>query len=675
MKGLLIPILLSILGSISAPAADLHLRIVDSQEAVIIGATVEIRHLIGREKPVSGVTNKRGELAATVELPAEIRVSAPGFDSAILKVTTSSPEGLTIQLKPAIIHTTVEVVVRDAGIQEGTRERTALEIEGGSARTVFDAVDKLVPGAYVTRRGVMGYGIAQNGTGTVSIRGVGGSPNTQVLVVVDGRPDYMGLMGHPIPDFYTLSDVESLTVTQGPASVLYGSRAMGGVIEIKPKRSLEGFSTELTASFGSFYTGQHRLSHGAGFERGYYHLTAGIEHTSGDRPNSAFHDQDGTLALGYDLSASWKMRFQGRYGHFTVEDPGTVEAPTAGRYANVGRGGFSISVDNAASRIWGTSRFFSSYGHHMIWDGFRSVDDTLGARLEQNILISSQLSLQAGLDIVRYGGEARNIKSQMDYGNHYISETAGFSRIHYSPSRNLVLNAGFRYDHNSLQGGIVAPEFGATFRLADNYSFSLAAGKGFRNPTIRELYLFPAPNPFLQPEQLWNYQATFQANPAKSLLLWVTGYYASIDNLIVATGRFPNLQLENSGQALNRGLEINGRWQPIRRVILNGGYAYLRSTNLAPYIPEHKLNYSLDLDIGRALLSLGGNSVGRTWADSQRTRQLDEYTLIAFKSTFPLGRMLSAFVMIDNLLNRGYEVVEGYPMPGLNAMGGLNFKF
>ena len=137
----------------------------------------------------------------------------------------------------------MQVIVSEPAPVETTAIGTAIEIDRGGARTVFDAVDQLVPGAFVTRRGVMGYGIATNGTGSVSIRGVGASPNTGVLIVVDGRPDMQGLMGHPLPDFYSLSNAQSVSVTEGPASVLYGSNAMGGAIEIVPSKPAGGTHT------------------------------------------------------------------------------------------------------------------------------------------------------------------------------------------------------------------------------------------------------------------------------------------------------------------------------------------------------------------------------------------------------------------------------------------------
>lgn len=661
-------------GSASAWAASLDIRILNTQGAAIAGARVEVQTLGPAKKLYSAATDEQGSVTFAADPPVEVRVTAPGFELLKQRLDSQSTEPVRLTLRPATVHTAVEVVVRDVPGLEVTTERTALEIDRSGARTVYDAIDKLVPSAYVTRRGVMGYGIS-SASGAVTIRGVGASPNTQVLVVIDGRPDYMGLMGHPIPDFYTLSDVESLTITEGPASVLYGNRAMGGVIEIKPHRPRQARQTELATSFGSYYTGQHRLSHGGLFHRGFYNLTGGIQHTSGERSNAAFRNQDGTGAVGYDFSPTWRGSLDGRFGHFTVEDPGTVAAPTAAHWYRVGRGGFNVNLDNVGQRTWGYARLFSSHGHHMIYDGFRSVDSATGGRVQQSFLVAPQLTVDVGTDLVQYGGRANNIVSPFDYGEHHLTEAAGFTRAQWTLGQRWRLNAGVRYDHNSLYGGLTVPEFGLTYRLADGYAVSAAAARGFRNPTIRELYLFPAPNPLLQPERMWNYQATFQAHPHKSLLTWVTGHYADLSNLIVTTGRYPNLQLQNTGAALNRGVEANARWQPIRRLAFGSGYAYLRSTNLAPYVPAHKVNYSMDFDAGHAIFSLTGMTVGRTWADVARTQPLREYTVVGLKCTKPLGKHMRASVMVDNLLNREYQVIAGYPMPGTNAMAGLDFRF
>jgi outer membrane cobalamin receptor len=654
------------------PAQSFRVLVVDTSKAVVPNARVQFRTLSPRRQLSVAVTGANGEVGGRLQPPLEVMVTAAGFEPAVERVTSAAD--ITVELRPSIVRSAIDVMVRDDGAPLQT-EGTQLDIDRTGARTVVDAVDRVVPSAFVTRRGVMGYGISTNGTGGISIRGIGESPNAGVLVVVDGRPDYQGLMGHPLPDFYSLSDAGTVRVVEGPASVLYGSNAMGGVLEIKPWVPREGMSTRLTTSLGSYYTGQHTLAHGARFNRGFYSVNAGIQHTSGDRPSSDFRNQDGTVTAGYDLSSIWRASIEGRYGHFHVEDPGPFTAPLNNSYANVGRGGFTANLDNTSGRMWGYMRAYSTHGLHYITDGFRSADSTTGFRVDENIAVASDVTLQLGSDVIHYGGRARNVMQNLDYGEHLTTVAAGFARGQWAPGRRLRLHAGARYETNTQFGSIAAPEFGASFTLANGYTVSAEAGKGFRNPTIRELYLFPAPNPNLLPEHLWNHQLSFQARPTRSLSASVTAYYIDLSNLIVVTGRYPNLQLLNSGAALNRGVETTGRWQASRRIAFQGGYAYLRSTNIAPYIPAHKVNYGAELNLTRVFVYFGGMAVGERFADSQHTQKMEGYNLGTLKVTVPVRERIQVFTVVDNLFHQRYQVVPGYIMPGINAAGGVTVAF
>ena len=112
-----------------------------------------------------------------------------------------------------------------------------------------------VPGLFITQRGVVGYGVSGGSAGGMSIRGVGGAPTTGVLILIDGHPQYMGLMGHPIADSYQSIMTERVEVVRGPASVLYGSNAMGGVINIITKKQKQnGTKGSAQLMYGSFNT-------------------------------------------------------------------------------------------------------------------------------------------------------------------------------------------------------------------------------------------------------------------------------------------------------------------------------------------------------------------------------------------------------------------------------------
>jgi len=634
----------------AALSAATEIVVLDPSGAVIPNATVEIR----------------GGTA---------RVSAPGFSPRTVAVPKDQAE-LRVTLDPAPLQTTVEVLVRAAGADTVQSIATsALEIESTGARTVLDAVDRLAPGAFVTRRGVMGYGIATNGTGAVSIRGIGGSPNTGVLIVIDGRPDFQALMGHPLPDLYTLSDASSVRVTLGPASVLYGSNAMGGAVEIIPTRPESGFQTRLTSSLGSWWTTQHRLNHAAAFTRGFYSLNAGYSGTSGERPSSDFRNPDGTFTVGTDLDEHWKFSLESRYGFFHVEDPGTVFAPLQGSFARVGRGGYSLNLNNAYGRSHGYLRQYGAWGRHFLTDGFRSTDSTKGLRAMQTFLVHPALTLDLGGDFNHFGGAARNIRNRLDYGQHEINEGAGFSRAQWVVSPRFSLSGGYRYHRHSVYGGLSVPEAAATVRLSPRVSWSAGVSRGFRNPTIRELYLFPAPNPNLLPERLWNSQSTLYVQPHRTFTAWATGYYSSLSNQILTLGRFPNLRLENSGRTILRGVDLQSQWRPSRSWMLSAGLGVLRSGQIAPLLPANKFNGAVQYSQRRFTASLSAMIAGRRYANAARTATLGGYPLLTLQAGWKASRRLSFFALVDNLLNHRYEVLPGYIMPRINAAGGFTFSF
>ena len=127
--------------------------------------------------------------------------------------------------------------------------------------SVLPVLTEQVPGLFTTSRGSMGYGGSTGAAGGMSLRGSGGSPTAGLLVLSDGHPQYMGLMGHPIADAYQTMLTDRVEVLRGPASVLYGSNAMGGVINIVTRKMQEdGIKTNAQIGYGSYNTLQTELS-------------------------------------------------------------------------------------------------------------------------------------------------------------------------------------------------------------------------------------------------------------------------------------------------------------------------------------------------------------------------------------------------------------------------------
>ena len=105
-------------------------------------------------------------------------------------------------------------------------------LEQSGSNQLLNAISGQVPSLFVTERSAMGFGVSNGGSGGLKIRGVGGDGGGSVLMMVDGQPQFAGIYSHHIADFYAKEYVEKVEVLRGPGSVLYGSNAMGGVVNI-----------------------------------------------------------------------------------------------------------------------------------------------------------------------------------------------------------------------------------------------------------------------------------------------------------------------------------------------------------------------------------------------------------------------------------------------------------
>ena len=127
------------------------------------------------------------------------------------------------------------------------------QLEESYQPSILPTLNEQVPGLFTTSRGIMGYGVSTGAAGGISLRRIGGSTTTGMLVLIDGHPQYMGLMGHPIADAYQTMLAERVEVLRGPASMLYGSNAMGGVINIVTRgMQKDGVKTIIQAGYGSY---------------------------------------------------------------------------------------------------------------------------------------------------------------------------------------------------------------------------------------------------------------------------------------------------------------------------------------------------------------------------------------------------------------------------------------
>ncbi len=173
------------------------------------------------------------------------------------------------------------------------------EINRTGEYNILNVVQNSIPGIFVTEKSVLGFGTSTGSAGRIGIRGVsGGDVNAGVLVMLDGSPQFMGIFGHPISDSYVSSDVERVEVIRGPASLLYGTNAMGGVINIITKKNhTQGWTANAGISAGSYSTTKYTGS--VGYRNNGFGIFAAYNSgkTDGIRSYSDFKIQNGYVKL------------------------------------------------------------------------------------------------------------------------------------------------------------------------------------------------------------------------------------------------------------------------------------------------------------------------------------------------------------------------------------------
>ena len=571
------------------------------------------------------------------------------------------------------------------------------QLEASQQTSVLPVLNSQVPGFFSTSRGVMGYGVATGASGQMSLRGIGGPaqaglPTTGLLVLIDGHPQYMGLMGHPIADAYQTMMAERVEVLRGPASVLYGSNAMGGVINIVTRKMQEdGIRTNINIGAGSYGSIQTEATNRIRKGRFSSTVTASYNRTDGHRADMAFEQYGGYAKLGYDFTDNWKVWGDVNVTRFNATNPGSVMKPYIDNDQRITRGMTSFALENYYEKTSGALSFFYNWGDHWINDGyqpggeplqyrFNSNDQMLGVSWYQSVQLFQGNRLTVGADYFHFGGEAWNQffdGHRETSANKSLNEVAGYVDFRPDLAAWPTLDAGARVDYHSQTGTEFIPQVGLAFHLPENAEIKAMASKGFRNPTIREMYMFPPQNPDLKPEKLWNYELSFSQRLMDNRLSYgLNVFYINGENLII---RLPNpngsgMLNQNSGEIENWGAEANVGYQfnPVWSVMAN--YSWLHMENPVLASPEHKLYGGVNFRKGRWSASTGIQYVKGLYTDLDAATK-ENFVLWDMQGSFKATNYLSFYVRGENLLAQRYEINAGYPMPKATFMGGVNINF
>ena len=599
---------------------------------------------------------------------------------------TGQPENdIADTLRSAVITGTRVAMERDrlpSPISVVGRER----IEASDESALMPSLMEEVPGLFVTSRGVTGYGVSAGAAGGISLRGFSAASG-RTLVLIDGHPQYMSIYGHAVADEYLADLAERVEVTRGAASVLYGSNAMGGAINIITRQpNFLGNRVRIKMLGGSY--GTFRGSATEQYSDGRFSLTANVGHdrTDGHRVNSAFRSTSGMLKASYDITASWRLSGDINVVKAYSENPGTVERPMFEGTADITRMMSWISLENHYGVTDGGINLYYNSGRHLINDGyaqggtpqpflFHSTDYQGGVNVFQAFHPFKGSTLTAGIDVKLYGGNAyRNPETEYYADHKKLHEEAGYL-LAQQLIGPLTLEGGIRMEHHSLYGTEWIPQAGVSVLPWTGASLKLSASKGFRTPNLRELYMYAVANEDLKPERAWSYDFTYAQHLLDGRLnTELSLFYTKGSNIIevnVVDGKRAN---RNVGAFENKGVEFSADFRAADRLRFNANYSYLHMGTIYTGAPVHKAYVSGTWTPGRFSANIGLMGIKDLYLSTGEDAVKSSYVDLKCRLAYRVLDWLTVFVRGENLLDRDYQTMLGFPEPGITVLGGISVE-
>ena len=606
-------------------------HVADSQNRPIAGAEIKTQG-----GSVLAVTDTAGQFNLPGTLPANpgaVEVSATGFVPAT--VTISGPLSLEIVLKPLADAQTVSVTAYLSPLSmldspASTRNLTTTELNE-AASPVLDGKIRLIPGAELFRRS---SSLVANPTSQgISLRGLGSTSASRTLVMSDDIPilDPYGAWVHweEIPEL----SVKSVDVVRGGVSDLYGSSAIGGVINVVPVRPsgntldlLGSYGSENTSDdgfLGSLQSGKWSGLAAAGLQRtdGYI-LTAPDERGTVDIPSNV-HAENGLVEIDRSFLSTGRAFLRGN----VFNEARTNGTPIQNNATRLWR--YSTGADWTASS--GGSFVFRVFGDD---ENYRQSFSTIATNRDSEALnklaytpaqelgAAAHWTQPIGAKVVVVGGADTHDVRATDYETSYKlslptgvvdtsarqRQTGVFAEGLWTPSK-WTIGAGGRVDHFSnfdatqwtspplaqnkpptISETVLDPRLGVARRLTSNFSLTASGFRAYRAPTQNELYRssqvgqeLTKPNPNLRSERATGWETGVVWMTRYNTHLRASYFWTQVNRPITAltVSTTPTLITEvreNLGQIESKGVSFDAETSPVRWLSLTGGYQYANAT-------------------------------------------------------------------------------------------------
>ena len=558
-----------------------------------------------------------------------------------------------------------------AAITVITRER----IEREGFRTVAEVL-RSVPGVDIVRSG---------SDGSVTFAQIRGANSTQTLVLVDGqRLNSPYFPGYDLSSL-TTENIERIEVARGPFSALYGSDALGGVIQIFTRLAGPGLAGQAAAEGGD--AGQRAGSVFASWASDALGVSGSYRdgRVGGDRPNSDWRQRNGALRIEGRFAEVGRVALEGAIEQSDLGVPGPVGGETPRARYGTRQERLSLPVSFSPATGHDVTLLFAdviSRPHFEDADSsFSSQTDARSLQGRASDTWTSGANRLTGFVSFERGRvkDGSNFGPSLE-GQHTTIWGTGVEDT-LKLAGGIVATVGVRYDDHSQFGSAWSPRATVAWLSSDNVWKMRASGGGaFRAPTVGELYYPFSGNPELKPERSTSYELGVErylpGGRIEASLFW-NDFRDLIVYDFVRSGNF------NVGKARTRGVEIALRQDLALSLSVDAGYTYLdaedRGTGLALIRrPRHRAFLGASWQaLGRLSLAPRATFVGsRPDSDALTGQRVESPSFLRLDlfARYSLGPV-APYARIENLADHRYEEVNGYPAPRRRYAAGLETRF
>ncbi|TAN05478.1 MAG: TonB-dependent vitamin B12 receptor [Rhodanobacteraceae bacterium] len=511
-----------------------------------------------------------------------------------------------------------------------------------------------------------------------------GTNADQVLVLVDGiRVGNVTAGTAPIQDI-PVDQIQRIEIVRGPFSSLYGSDAIGGVIQIFLRHTPGTFVPNASVGVGSYSHWKASAGFSAASQKGWISVQADHEQTKGinacrigaaelfvacfaDQPDrDGFHDSALTVHGAYQFNDQWSMDALGMRSEGFNKYDGTF-SDSDDYVSQVAGGQLHYRPNdklNLTLRVGGSSDFDADYLQDVYVDHF-DTRRTLGS-LQADVALAGGL-LSTGVDWQRDRIAASTVYDQDARTNRGVF--AQYQRGFGTQS----LQANVRHDDNSQFGGKTTGSLLWGWDFAKNLRLTASWGTAYHAPTFNDLYYPGFSNPKLRPESSRNFDVGLRGTPEWGY--WSLDVYRDdINDLIVLdTDYVP----ANVGRARITGLEgvlgtkLAGWSLRATATLLNARDDAAGDVNFGnelPRRPRQSARFDADRNFGRFSLGASWYVNAHAWDGIANRHRLGGYALTNLRAGWQLSHAWKLQLALDNVFNKDYETAYYYNQPGRNFM-------